>query len=113
MPAFIPLIAAVIGAGATIYATEASRGKGAKAPAFGGGGAGAKGAVETPSLFKTGEGSALLGGKQGAPVASLSQALATPGGTPPQQQFGPTSQSNFLDDEMRRQQLRKLAGLGG
>ncbi len=111
MPAFIPLIAAVIGAGATIYATEASRGKGAKAPAFGGSEK-SKG-FEMPDVFgsKAG-GSSMLGGQGGQkPIASLSQSLA--GGTTPPPQFGQPAGPNFLENEAMREQLKKLMSQGG
>ncbi len=110
MPAFIPLIAAVIGAGATIYATEASRGKGAKAPAFGGS---EKTKFEMPDVFgaKAG-GASMLGGQGGQkPIASLSQSLA--GGAASTPQFGQPAGPNFLENEAMRQQLKKLMSQGG
>jgi len=107
MPAFVPLIAAGVAAAATIYATEASRGKGAKAPAPGFGGGGDKGGIVTPDVFGQKEKTTpLLGGqKQG-----LAQALE--GSTPQPPAYGPTIDPSFLEQEQQRAWLKNLMTRG-
>jgi hypothetical protein len=109
MPAFIPLIAACVGAAATVYATEASRGKGPKAPAFGGANQG-KEKIETPNMFgDKGGGGGLLGGQsEQKPVASLAGALS--GSAQPTGNFGPNAPSNAPSDEINKKWLSRLAG---
>jgi len=114
MPAFIPLIAACVGAAATVYATESAKaGKKPVAPAFGGANQ-SKEKIETPDLFGSGKkGGGLLGGQgEGQkPVASLAGALS--GSTPQAPQFGSNAPSNMPEDEIRRKYLSNLMSQGG
>ena len=107
MPAFVPLIAAAVGAAATIYATESSRGKGAKAPAPGMGG-GAKGPVKLPDVFGSDE---RPGGLLGGGSPGLAQALE--GGSPQRPSFGPAGNAGFLGDEQKLAWLKNLMSGGG
>lgn len=109
MAAWGAIIAACVGAAATIYSTEANRGKGPKAPAASPGSGRQK--VETPNVFGGKEGGGnMLGGGESKPVASLAGALNA--GQQPQaqapQQFGPQVNPNFLEDEQRKQWLSNL-----
>jgi len=114
MAAFVPLIAACVGAAATVYATESAKaGKKPGAPAFGGANQ-SKEKIETPDLFGSGKkGGGLLGGQgEGQkPVASLAGALS--GGAPAQANFGPNAPSNMPEDEIRRKYLSNLMSQGG
>jgi len=104
--------AAAIGAAASIYSAEANRGKGPKAPAFGGANQG-KAKIETPDLFGSGgKGGGLLGGQGGGqkPVASLAGALS--GSTPQAPQFGSNAPSNMPEDEIRKKWLSNLMSQG-
>ena len=108
MPAFVPLIAAGIGAAATVYATERSKagGKGfAPAPDFGGGN-------RTPFQMPEGLSSTSLLGNQKAFNPTLSQTLENQGQPSGVQQpspppsYGPQGLSTYSNpyDQMALQQ---------
>lgn len=107
MPAFIPLIAAVVAAGATVYATESSKGNKPR-PAAPQGLGGSGGKAEMPDVFgRKQEGGALLGGG-GQGKTSLSQSLGNEASTP---SFGPGENSTQLEEFLRRQQIGSLLGM--
>jgi hypothetical protein len=107
MPAFVPLIAAVVAAGATVYTTESSKGNKPRPNAPQGLG-GSKGPAEIPDVFGRKEkGGPLLGGGE-SDKPRLSQSL---GNENPSPEFGPNQGSTQLDEFLRRQQISSLLGM--